>query len=722
MRHISDGELSDHHVAEPGFALADLNMQPAHSSGNHDEACAHGLPRQHHQQQQHQHRQNQQQHQLQQLSQQSEHDGRAQPTSQCTDRRSSAAARECSVSFKFQSKYLSVSEIESRPPTPPSRASSVQPRPWCNCDICATSQCGRGRDVTSGDDVSATSSGDRSSSDFDAVELETNERGELEEVRLLCERPRLSVMGMAKYRKSGVALARHKLFVVSGDGKVLVKIAFSVGIVASGICWSEIYARMGVSPELCTLLMRSETAALVAVGQAGDRCGGGNDVGNQHLAWKTSLAQLLRVRDRREVDPFRPLVHAQTRLLQHLAGISSFKSEVRTKASLSRSVGINGSSWRRRSVESAVAGAVRKLLSGASGAESIAAVDDGEYSSEEEVIERPGKFVVGVMRNGLALEDVFYLSAEDNTPIAYRVCYCPGSSGSAHAAKAAVEGRLLGAHAVANVVWVVGPLLNSHKVSLAIAVNLATMGNVNVFVVDQRGHGMSHGVRGGAPHVNTGLRDVRAMVRHVRMNYCRTPIILAGHGMGATQVLNYAVWKKRVPVDGYAFFAPTFYSMLRREVRRDFLQHTDSWYVKRCLLARLSGGYFGNGPAIHTEVLFDNVCIISPEAEASFVREFAEKNDPPRGTAIPKTLSVNQMAGVVQTRRTNDLFTGVDKPFGLWYGSLHELFDPKDIVAAADRSRVSNKYVDVIDGIAYVELLWMAPELLTSWLRSCLSQ
>eukprot|EP01136_Pigoraptor_vietnamica_P032497 Opistho-1_new@94418 len=90
---------------------------------------------------------------------------------------------------------------------------------------------------------------------------------------------------------------------------------------------------------------------------------------------------------------------------------------------------------------------------------------------------------------------------------------------------------------------------------------------VRSFVLDYRGHGSSGGEPGKAPTPDAFLRDVRTLVRHVTWNHPNDATVLVGHGLGANIAINYAQWKSRAPVSGYAFISPLLPFSIRREGR-----------------------------------------------------------------------------------------------------------------------------------------------------------
>ena len=51
-------------------------------------------------------------------------------------------------------------------------------------------------------------------------------------------------------------------------------------------------------------------------------------------------------------------------------------------------------------------------------------------------------------------------------------------------------------------------------------------------------------------------QDVKILARHIKNNSPDVPILLGGHGFGASVALNYATWRQKEPVNGYVFISP----------------------------------------------------------------------------------------------------------------------------------------------------------------------
>ncbi len=64
---------------------------------------------------------------------------------------------------------------------------------------------------------------------------------------------------------------------------------------------------------------------------------------------------------------------------------------------------------------------------------------------------------------------------------------------------------------------------------------------ITFFAYDQRGHGRSDGKRGHPTHIKHLVNDVKLMVEHLRVAFPGKPVIIYGHSMGGTVVINYVI-------------------------------------------------------------------------------------------------------------------------------------------------------------------------------------
>ncbi len=77
-----------------------------------------------------------------------------------------------------------------------------------------------------------------------------------------------------------------------------------------------------------------------------------------------------------------------------------------------------------------------------------------------------------------------------------------------------------------------------------------------VFAIDLRGHGKSDGKDGDIDYINQYADDLADIVKTICKQKPKGKIIIAGHSMGGGVILNYAMQKDKIKVDGYLLFAP----------------------------------------------------------------------------------------------------------------------------------------------------------------------
>lgn len=82
--------------------------------------------------------------------------------------------------------------------------------------------------------------------------------------------------------------------------------------------------------------------------------------------------------------------------------------------------------------------------------------------------------------------------------------------------------------------------------------------------------------------------DVKILVRYLKFNDPEIPLVLGGHGYGASIALLYSSWKAREPVNGYLFVSPIVdlhgldVGLVRREnFCRLFGSLENSWFFPR---------------------------------------------------------------------------------------------------------------------------------------------
>ncbi len=91
-----------------------------------------------------------------------------------------------------------------------------------------------------------------------------------------------------------------------------------------------------------------------------------------------------------------------------------------------------------------------------------------------------------------------------------------------------------------------------------LAAGLMEKHNINVYLLDMRGHGNSDGRRGDAPDAGQLFYDLKTLVCLVRRAHPDIPLVLGAHSWSCGLVLKYSSNVEKLPVDGYAFIAPFF--------------------------------------------------------------------------------------------------------------------------------------------------------------------
>ncbi|MDA3850886.1 MAG: alpha/beta fold hydrolase [Spirochaetaceae bacterium] len=195
-----------------------------------------------------------------------------------------------------------------------------------------------------------------------------------------------------------------------------------------------------------------------------------------------------------------------------------------------------------------------------------------------------------------------------------------------------------------------------------LANQLSTNENVNVYLMDLRGHGLSQGPRGDTPSVEQVWQDVKTLMEYILEDYGEIPILLGGHSSGSGLLLNYISWKESISADGYIFISPYlgYKSSTERENNDTPFATADSSVFVSYYMS--NGDEDGNTPAV-----FFNY--------SSQVLE----NDPLLITSITVQMSLAMTAD-----RPKEQFKAIDKPFCLFIGEEDELLDPQGVMDYGD--------------------------------------
>jgi alpha-beta hydrolase superfamily lysophospholipase len=255
-----------------------------------------------------------------------------------------------------------------------------------------------------------------------------------------------------------------------------------------------------------------------------------------------------------------------------------------------------------------------------------------------------------------------YVHASDGTPLAYFA--------------------FLPAKPVASLVFYHGSGAHSTAGYLPLGRDLAERYAVATYLVDIRGHGSSGGPRGDAPGVGQVWDDTRTVVDFVHAQHPDVPEYVGGHSAGAALVLNSVARLDRT-VAGYVLLAPDF--GLRSGTTR---QSGASNFVTVCqrpfVAHAVTGGVLdAHAPAIgfaYTEAQIRSAGLV------------------PRYTVT--------MALALGGERSASILAGLDRPLGVWIGSLDEVFDPAkvlDYAASAGGTELTREEITGADHLGVLE-------------------
>ena len=157
------------------------------------------------------------------------------------------------------------------------------------------------------------------------------------------------------------------------------------------------------------------------------------------------------------------------------------------------------------------------------------------------------------------------------------------------------------------------------------------------------------------------LMDVKTVIRHVKNNSPDVPVILGGHGIGASVSLNYAFWKSREPVNGFVFVSPL--------VDRRSSSSSDQAVIKASNLDKLyslqqSNWFYGG-------------------------KTYAKQASKLQEDFAPRQFS-NVMWDVAFARDFFWKMKDLDSPFGLWIGAEDELMKAESLVSSLSKLRLSS--------------------------------
>lgn len=210
-------------------------------------------------------------------------------------------------------------------------------------------------------------------------------------------------------------------------------------------------------------------------------------------------------------------------------------------------------------------------------------------------------------------------------------------------------------NAVAKLIFIHGGGAHSSLGYFQMAQTLKDSFQVETFLIDLRGHGLSEGNRGDCPSVNSLYKDISAHIQRSKIG-TRLPIYLGGHSSGGGLVLNYSNWKKKETVDGYFFIAPElgYKSNTERENRVPFA----SVQIWKFVVNGMSQGLLLQ----HSNAVFFNY----PETILQ------------QQPLILSAISVN-MSKALTPKNPRKQFQEITEPIALFVGEQDELFEPEKV-------------------------------------------
>eukprot|EP00158_Paraphelidium_tribonemae_P008282 Partr_v1_DN28540_c1_g1_i4_m73939 putative CAMP-dependent protein kinase, catalytic subunit len=213
---------------------------------------------------------------------------------------------------------------------------------------------------------------------------------------------------------------------------------------------------------------------------------------------------------------------------------------------------------------------------------------------------------------------------------------------------------------------------NSHFHDI-IASAIADSHAVDAYILELRGYGYSGGLRGMAPSKEQVWLDIKTFIRFTKMNAHRSiPIFLAGHYEQGGLILNYATWREREPVNGYAFISPYFGEFAQDTTNRAALQYYSDHVAtpsRSGSLSSLAGTFFGAAQPDQRHLLSNLDREINPMIVDS------------AGPAISKACTAPSPL---------KQFSLVDRPFALWVGEKEEFLIADKLIKYPKRATVAS--------------------------------
>jgi alpha-beta hydrolase superfamily lysophospholipase len=214
-----------------------------------------------------------------------------------------------------------------------------------------------------------------------------------------------------------------------------------------------------------------------------------------------------------------------------------------------------------------------------------------------------------------------------------------------------------------------------------------------VYTPDMRGHGASAGPRGDAPSVERLWQDCADFLKRIRQWHPGLPLVLGGHSAGAGLALNVSAWKRRPPVDGFAFLSPEFgfRSRTARAGRVEFAEVRLPAFVVNAMSGGLLWGHF---PAVRFQ-LPSEILEAYPELVTAYSVHCAN--------AVTPSAPQKQWAAL----------TG---KIGVWIGAEDELLNASAVARFAQTPPAREAQVQIVEGHKHLSILVEAASLIGPWL------
>lgn len=226
------------------------------------------------------------------------------------------------------------------------------------------------------------------------------------------------------------------------------------------------------------------------------------------------------------------------------------------------------------------------------------------------------------------------------------------------------------------------------------AQELANKYAIGCYLFDIRGHGHSQGARGDTPSSTQVWNDITSAIDYVTKKYPSAPLYLGGHSSGAGLTLNYAGFYNNPAVHGYILVAPYLgrnSGVLKEHTDQatSFIASVRSWVF---ILNALSGGYL----FAHTPAVFFNYPKHLLASDPKIVSSYTPS-----------------MTGATSPENPQELFSKLQKPFGLFIAGQDEQFIAPKIAAYknyAPATIAEQSSVEIIEQAKHLDIMLSVAE------------